>query len=91
MTQFAVQRCISADLVLHFAAVAAGFVLYIKTLLCVMYTVRVSLLPVVLSFSAGRLLVAGRMTFTRFVVRSFLESLLLGDLTDVGIAGRHVG
>lgn len=63
----------------------AGLVLHVKALFRVVHTVRVSLLPLMLSFGAVGLLVAGRVVFTRFVVRSLLESLLLGDLGNVGV------
>lgn len=85
MTQLAVQRCVSADLVLDFATVTASLVLHVKALFRVVYTVRVTLLPLVLPFGAVGLLVAGRMVFTRLVVRSILESLLLGDLGNVRV------
>ena len=53
MAQLAVQWSISTDLVLNLATMAAGLVLYIKVLLCVMYTVRVTLLPVMLTLGAA--------------------------------------
>lgn len=91
MAQLAVQGSISTDLVLDFAAVAAGLVLHIKSILCVVHTVRITLLPVMLAVCAVGLLVAGRMVLARLVVRTRLETFLLCSLTDIGVGGRHVG